>query len=96
MPSSTTVDHFHRIRTIIVWNLYFFCNKINLATISTFAMKMHAIANVFRAVAAAKSFYQAHDLSRFTLAVYEGGGIFQFADAVIETTDICPRRGGYC
>ena len=96
MPSSTTPVDFHRICAIIVWNLYFFCNEVKLAAISTFRVKMHVVTNVFRAVAATECFDYASDLSHFTLAVYEGAGIFQFADAVIETIDICPRRGGCC
>ena len=63
MPSSTTPVDFHRICAILVWNHYFLCNKIDLATISTFGMEMHAIANVFGAVAATKSFDYARDLS---------------------------------
>ena len=90
MPSSTTPVDFHRICAILVWNLYFFCDKIYLTAISTFGMEMHAVANVSRTIAATKSFYQAHDLTHFTSTVDKCPAIFQFAHRIVQARNVCP------
>jgi len=68
LVSLTTTVNFHTICTIIVRQVNFFGNKINLTTVSAFTLATHGIANILGARITAQSFDNTRNLSHLDYA----------------------------